>query len=237
MASISGNAYRILRGITFVSPWLLQLAVADLCLCALLPVSIVRPTLSYDISSSIAASVWNAVQLIFTSLNGAKVTTSGATLPLNESAIIVSNHLAWTDFYMIQSLAIEAGMLGRCRWFAKKQLQWVPLLGVGLRVMGMPLVSRNWLQDRTELRRTFDNIVDHQWPICMILVSKLFLLLTYRSMQGSYHIANLLAFRTKSTRKLFNGVESTERRCLNILCILALEGLWPLYKSSVEPHT
>lgn len=32
--------------------------------------------------------------------------------------------------------------------------------------MGMPLVTRNWLQDRAELNKVFQGIVDYQWPIC-----------------------------------------------------------------------
>lgn len=32
--------------------------------------------------------------------------------------------------------------------------------------MGMPLVTRNWLQDRAELNKVFQSIVEHQWPMC-----------------------------------------------------------------------
>lgn len=67
---------------------------------------------------------------------------------------------------MIQALAIKSGMLGRCRWFAKQQLKWVPFLGWGLWAMGMPLVSRNWVRDREELDRVFGGIRDDRWPIC-----------------------------------------------------------------------
>lgn len=48
---------------------------------------------------------------------------------MGESAIVVVNHVVWTDFYLIQELAQRAGMLGQCRWFAEKQLRWVPFLG------------------------------------------------------------------------------------------------------------
>lgn len=158
--------YHHLRGVVFTTPWLLHLFVADAALSALLPLSAFSPRLVYDASSAIARTVWRGIQLIFTRLNGAKITSSGAILPREESAIVISNHLSWTDFYMIQALAIKAGMLGRCRWFAKQQLKWVPFLGWGLWAMGMPLISRNWMKDSVELERVFGSIIRNKLPIC-----------------------------------------------------------------------
>jgi 1-acyl-sn-glycerol-3-phosphate acyltransferase len=58
-------------------------------------------------------------------------------------------------------------MLGRCRYFAKNTLRWVPVLGWGLMVMGMPLVSRKWSEDKDEMERLFSGIKKRRWPICM----------------------------------------------------------------------
>lgn len=60
-------------------------------------------------------------------------------------------------------------MLGRCRYFAKQQLKWVPFLGWGLWAMGMPLVSRNWMSDQHEMDRVFRGVVQRQWPMCKLL--------------------------------------------------------------------
>lgn len=163
---------RTIRGVLIVFPWLLQILISDFLLSLLLPLSALRPNLAYDVASKIAESVWRVVQLIFTRLNGANITFSGAELPPNESAIVVANHVSWSDFYMIQALAIKTGMLGRCRWFAKKELSQVPLLGWGLRAMQMPLVSRNFLKDRGEMKQVFGKIVSHQWPTCEWFTSK-----------------------------------------------------------------
>ena len=160
-------ALRALRGLVITFPWLCHLLIADLVLSSLLPLSALAPSLVYNLSSAIAESVWKAVQIIFTRVNNADITVSGPALPLSESAIVVANHVSWTDFYMIQALAIRARMLGRCRWFAKHDLKWVPFLGWGLWAMGMPLVTRNWLKDRNELDRVFSGVVRNQWPICM----------------------------------------------------------------------
>lgn len=160
------NALTNIRGALLVAPWLLYLAVADLALSSLLPVKFLAPDFAYNLSSRIAFSVWRWVQAIFERCNGARITVSGDRLPSGESAIVVSNHVTWADFYMIQALALRSGMLGRCRWFAKIQLRVVPFLGWGLWAMGMPMVSRNWTKDQRELSRVFSGIVSRKWPTC-----------------------------------------------------------------------
>jgi len=154
------------RGLLILVPWLLYLLLADMALSALLPLKRLFPDLVYNTSSAIAGSVWKAIQVIFERLNGGNITMSGDRIPHGESAIVISNHVSWSDFYMIQALAIKTGMLGRCRYFAKSQLKKVPFLGWGLWAMGMPLVSRNWQRDRAELERVFSPVVERGWPIC-----------------------------------------------------------------------
>jgi 1-acyl-sn-glycerol-3-phosphate acyltransferase len=99
------------------------------------------------------------IQAIFEVINGGKIMMSGDTLPEGKSAIVISNHVSWTDFYMIQALETRAGMLGRCRWCSKIELRWVPLLDWGIWAMGMPMVSRKWMKDQKELDRVFAGIV------------------------------------------------------------------------------
>ncbi|KAL3961664.1 hypothetical protein ACCO45_003187 [Purpureocillium lilacinum] len=151
-----------LRGIALTLPWLLALLIADVALSAVLPLSLLGPRLVYDASSRIAAVIWAWIQLIFVSLNGADIGHSGDELPPGESAIVVANHVAWSDFYMIQALAIRAGMLAAAGSF----------LGWGLWAMGMPMVSRNWLRDRAELDRVFSGIVRDGYPTWLISFSE-----------------------------------------------------------------
>lgn len=167
MAAALFNARFSVRSSLLFVPWLTQLLVADVLLSLLLPVSAVAPTLAYNLSSTIAESVWRGIQFIFTGSNHANIIVSGADrLPRGESAIVVANHVEWTDFYMIQEVALRCGMLGRCRWFAKQQLKWVPFLGWGLWAMGMPLVSRKWMQDQHEMDRVFAGVLKRRWPMC-----------------------------------------------------------------------
>lgn len=159
--------YRNLRAVAILTPWVSHLLISDVFLSLLLPVSFFAPTLAYQVSSNIAYWVWAGVQSIFTRLNKAQITTSGDQLPTNESAIVICNHVSWTDFYLIQQLAWKANMLQHCRWFAKRQLRWVPFLGWGLWAMGMPLISRNWDRDQAELQRVFRGPKQYRWPMCM----------------------------------------------------------------------
>ncbi|KAI9819586.1 MAG: hypothetical protein M1827_007036 [Pycnora praestabilis] len=161
-----------LRAILVTASWVIHLFATDILLSLLLPISFLFPTLAYNVSSKLASPVWYGIQLIFTHLNGAHITYSGSRLPDGESAIVIANHVSWTDFYMIQALAIRAGMLGRCRWFAKQQLKWVPFLGWGLWAMGMPLVSREWTKDRREMERVFSGVTKNKWPIWLISYSE-----------------------------------------------------------------
>ena len=165
-------AYRNIRGFLILLPWLIHLLFADVLLSALLPISFFLPKVSYNLSSLIASPVWRGIQLIFERLNGAQITTSGVTLPPNESAIVLANHVAWTDFYLIQHMAVQTGMLGRCRWFAKQQLKWVPFLGWGLWAMGMPLISRKWDRDRKELDMVFRGPKKYKLPIWLVSYSE-----------------------------------------------------------------
>lgn len=157
---------RTLRGVCLVSPWLLHLLVTDIILSLLLPISFIIPSFVYHASSKLACWVWKGIQRICIQWNGARITTSGERLPRNESAIVIANHVSWTDFYLVQELAIRAGMLLYCRWFAKQQLRWVPFLGWGLWAMGMPLVSRDWDKDQKELQRVFRGPLKYKWPTC-----------------------------------------------------------------------
>lgn len=88
-----------------VVAWVMQLFLADVILSGLLPISALLPSQCYNLSSHVAASVWSGVQWIFTRVNGARITVSGAEkLPKEESAIIISNHVEWTDFYMVRRI-------------------------------------------------------------------------------------------------------------------------------------
>lgn len=93
---------------------------------------------------------------------------SGDAIPDEESALVISNHLSYSDFYLIHALAKRRGMLGRCRYFAKDSLKYIPVLGWSLLLMNMIMVTRNWMRDQTELYRVFSPIRHLKLPIWLI---------------------------------------------------------------------
>ncbi|KAL0640322.1 hypothetical protein Q9L58_000602 [Maublancomyces gigas] len=159
----------ILRALTFLIPWSLHLLLANLLLTLTLVPSLFIPLQTYAFNSQIAYSVWKAIQNLFERKRGARISFSGDPLPQHENALVVANHVSWTDFYLIQAVAARAGMLGSSRYFAKSQLKWVPLLGWGLVAMGMPMVTRDWTSDRREFQALFEGIKNGGWPICKLL--------------------------------------------------------------------
>ena len=40
-------------------------------------------------------------------------------LPTKEDALIISNHVAWSDFYLVHALAQHHDMLNHCKYFVK----------------------------------------------------------------------------------------------------------------------
>ena len=50
-------------------------------------------------------------------------------IPRQENAFIIANHQSWTDFYAIHTAAQKKSMLGRCRYFSKNSLRYIPFFG------------------------------------------------------------------------------------------------------------
>ena len=122
MATLVEKALTHTRGVALITPWFMCLVVCDLIFTALLPFKPVAPDAVYNISSTVVRFAWAWIQRNFESVNGAEVVVSGDAIPRGESGLVVSNHVCWSDFYMIQAVAIRAGMLSRLRYFAKVQL-------------------------------------------------------------------------------------------------------------------
>lgn len=166
MATPLATALTHIRGIFVIIPWFMCLVVCDTFFTLLLALKPVAPDAAYELASIGIGFAWRWIQGTFEVVNGAEITVSGDAVPVGESGLVVSNHVCWSDFYMIQAVAIRAGMLSRLRYFSKVQLLWVPLLGWGFWALGMPLVSREWQKDKAEMDRVFSGVVERLWPTC-----------------------------------------------------------------------
>lgn len=111
-----------IRGIFVIVPWFMCLVVCDTFFTLLLALKPVAPDVAYELDSMGIEFAWRWIQGTFEVVNGAAITASGDAIPTGESGLVVSNHVCWSDFYMIQAVAIRAGMLSRLRYFSKVQL-------------------------------------------------------------------------------------------------------------------
>ncbi|KAK4649335.1 uncharacterized protein QC761_117905 [Podospora bellae-mahoneyi] len=157
-----------LRGLLLVTPFLLSTGLANLTLFLLPFAKLLLPSsLIHTLCSLIAGTlVYRFIQHIFTAINSAEITFSGDTPLPNESAIVISNHVAWSDFYLVQAAADKANMGGHTRYFAKAGLKW------GLWGMGMPTVTREWTRDKRELERVFRGVKEEGWKTWLVSFSE-----------------------------------------------------------------
>jgi hypothetical protein len=92
---------------------------------------ILRPfseTLIVKINSELIGTVWKVMQYIFERRKKAHITFSGDKIPYEENALVISNHVSWTDVYLIHALANRRNMLKNCKYFIKDSLKWVSRL-------------------------------------------------------------------------------------------------------------
>ena len=54
-----------------------------------------------------------------------KISYSGDELSSGDSAIVISNHRSFSDFYMLHSIAVRRNMLPHLKYFAKDSLKLV----------------------------------------------------------------------------------------------------------------
>ncbi|KAG1052830.1 hypothetical protein G6F43_005049 [Rhizopus delemar] len=132
---------------------------------------ILRPfseTLIVKINSELIGTVWKVMQYIFERRKKAHITFSGDKIPYEENALVISNHVSWTDVYLIHALANRRNMLKNCKYFIKDSLKWLPFFGWGMWLAGFIYVRRNWTQDQQRIVSAFDKIKRLNTPAWII---------------------------------------------------------------------
>ena len=72
---------------------------------------------------------------------GIKVNVTGDTdLPMKEWYLVISNHQSWSDIVILQ--IIFNGKIPLLKFFLKKELIWVPLLGIAWWALDFPFMKR-----------------------------------------------------------------------------------------------
>mmetsp|Transcript_13659 Transcript_13659/g.20689 ORF Transcript_13659/g.20689 Transcript_13659/m.20689 type:complete len:349 (-) Transcript_13659:953-1999(-) len=93
---------------------------------------------------------------------------SGDILPKHENALLISNHIADTDFILLMNIAARHGMLGNLKYFAKDSLKYFPIVGWGMYITNMIFLKRNWNRDKTSIENTFKYFIENNIPLWMV---------------------------------------------------------------------
>ena len=127
-------------------------------------------SLFYSVNSAIVGFLWKMAQKIFEQINGAKVTFSSNVKTIkmdNANGFIISNHLSYSDWYLLHAFAVRVNILGYLRYFAKDALKYIPFFGWGMWIMGMIFVNRN-TGDIESLKIRFDQFAKCKDPVYIV---------------------------------------------------------------------
>lgn len=74
------------------------------------------------------------------------------------SDIVICNHQLYTDWIYIWALLTHLGKGGNVKITLKKSLQWIPVLGWGMKIIGFIFISRKWNLDRPKFLRRISRL-------------------------------------------------------------------------------
>ncbi|KAJ3045795.1 hypothetical protein HK097_001123 [Rhizophlyctis rosea] len=170
----------------------------------------------------IAGLTWYTMQWYFERIAKGKVTFSGDRLPEKENAICFSNHVGWTDFYLLHSLATRKKMQSSCKYFCKDSLKWLPGFGWGMWLMGMIFLKRDWTSDKNKIEDIFRALKTTRIPVWIvsylegtrITKQKLAESQAFAKERGLPVLKNVLIPRTKGFIATVNSFRNTQVRAI-----------------------
>jgi 1-acyl-sn-glycerol-3-phosphate acyltransferase len=100
--------------------------------------------------------------------NRTEIIVTGENLPVDDNALVVSNHQQMPDILALMALAKSRGRLGDLKFFVKHALKWIPGLGWGMQFLNCPFLRRDWTKDRATIHRTFETLVQESIPMWLV---------------------------------------------------------------------
>ncbi|ORX39351.1 hypothetical protein BD324DRAFT_326897 [Kockovaella imperatae] len=187
---------------------------------------------AWELACWTAYQFWSYMQRHWENTLNAKdcLTITGDKIPENESAVVISNHLSYADFYLVLGLAERAGMMGRSRFFVKKEIVWqIPLFGISFWAIGTPslssaelitgmiLVSRNWTNDERLIEDAFARIKQNKHNAWIVLYpegtrrtsKKVLESQAFAREKGKSELLNVLLPRTKGFISTIKGLRDS----------------------------
>lgn len=68
-----------------------------------------------------------------------------------ERLVLVANHQIYTDWVYLWWIAYTSSMHGHLYIILKESIQWIPLIGLGMKLYGFIFVSRKWATDESRM--------------------------------------------------------------------------------------
>lgn len=86
-----------------------------------------------------------------------------------ENALCIMNHHYELDWLYGWMVGDRAGLLGNCRPYIKKAIQYVPVIGWAWCFSDTLFLARDWSQDQSILKRVLDDLQDYPSPVWILL--------------------------------------------------------------------
>ena len=99
---------------------------------------------------------------------GHRVVVYGMAPPRTDNVLVMANHIEAPDWSIVFWLACAANHLSHLKVFAKKSISYVPLIGTGMRAMGMVFLSRSWERDKKSIEATFSHLRRSKLPYWLL---------------------------------------------------------------------
>ena len=147
-------------------------------------------------------------------LHGARVVWTGDDPPVEENAIVLSNHQQMSDIPFLMFLARDKKRLGDMKWMVKDPVKYVPGIGWGMAFLDCVFVKRNWAEDRSTIEATFARLTRDRVPVWLlsfpegtrITPRKHAKSLAYAAKTGKRALDHLLLPRTKGFVATVHGL-------------------------------
>lgn len=87
----------------------------------------------------------------------------------NEHSLIIMNHHYELDWLYGWMVGDRCKLLGNCRVYVKKMLQYVPIIGWAWKLSDVVFLERNWEKDKDNLSRKLNQLLDYPSPVWVLL--------------------------------------------------------------------
>ncbi|WWD21293.1 hypothetical protein CI109_105777 [Kwoniella shandongensis] len=206
------------------------IVLADISLLLALGVKLVSELDSWNLACWTGEWFWGYMQRHWerrlNALDAIQVT--GDEIPQDESALVICNHIGYSDYYLVQHLASRAKMLGKSRYFVKKEIVRIPLFGWAFWAMGMILVSRDWTSDERLIEKAFAQVKENKHDCWIVLYpegtrrtpNKILRSKAYAKANGKQELDHVLFPRTKGFVRTVRALRDSHIRYLYDLTFL-----------------